>query len=123
MILRIVTIDGATPRKDKSISLRMSTLEQTPTQAAELFSLMGKMAVVAIKEDAESFSSDEMDSLDSIDVDLYDKGKSPSKRLRNTLHVLYQQELGRKPTDEEFKEYYRVKMEQLITHFKDKLED
>lgn len=122
MILRVVTIEGTTPKKDKSISIRINTLEQTPIQAAELFSMMGKVAVVAIKEDSEAFTDDEIGVLDSIEVDLYDKTKSPSKRLRNTLWMNLKQELDRNPTDKEFKEYYGVKMEQIITHYKDKLE-
>lgn len=122
MILRIVTIEGTTPKKDKSVSLRFCTMEQTPEQAAELFSLMGKMAVIAIKPDQESFLNEDIGKLDEIEVDLQDQGKTPSKRLRNSLYVLHSQEIGRKPTAEEFKDFYKMRMERMIEFVKNKLD-
>lgn len=45
--------------------------------------------------------------------------KTPSQRLRAVLFVYWKQ-LGEK---EDFEEFYRVKMEQLINHIKNKLEE
>lgn len=47
-----------------------------------------------------------------------DKNKTPSKRLRASLFVLWQQE-GKKG---DFENFYREKMEKLISFIKDKLD-
>lgn len=44
--------------------------------------------------------------------------KSPSERLRNVLYRLWE----KKGKAGEFEEFRRVKMEKIITHFKDQLE-
>ncbi len=45
-------------------------------------------------------------------------GKTPSQRLRNVLYVLWEQSTQEK----EFKEFYKDKLEEIINHFKSKLE-
>ena len=60
------------------------------------------------------------DLLEGLQSDLRDKEKSPSKRLRNTLWVLWDQSNG---GFENFDNFYVHHMEKMITHFKDKLED
>lgn len=47
-----------------------------------------------------------------------DKNKTPSKRLRAALYILWQQE----GSNGDFEVYYREKMEKLITYVKDKLD-
>ena len=62
--------------------------------------------------------ADEIEAFDSVEMDLIDAKITPSQRLRNILYRLWEQEgkIG------EFKEYYKVKMETLCEHFKNKLD-
>jgi hypothetical protein len=50
-------------------------------------------------------------------MDLIDAKVTPSQRLRNVFYRLWEQE-GKAG---EFKEFYRVKMETLVEHYKQKL--
>lgn len=49
-----------------------------------------------------------------------DDGKSPSKRLRSVLFILWRKKRGNKV---DFESYYRQKMEIIISQIKEKLED
>ena len=118
MIIKIVTLEGVNRKKDRSIGLRFTTLqEQTSEELRVLDELFQRNCVIAIKED-DKLTSDEISDLDNLEVDLYDKAKSPSKRLRNVLFVQHQQ----LNNGSEWKDYYNSQMEKIITHFKDKLD-
>ena len=49
--------------------------------------------------------------------------KSPSKRFRDVLWRLLEQEIGRQPSKEEFADYYVREYNKIIEHYKDKFED
>ena len=72
-----------------------------------------------------TFSVDVIEAVDikplinkKIDAAKYDKGKSPSQRLRSVLYLIHQATGG---TKENFQQYYDSIMEQLINKYKDKL--
>lgn len=118
MIKLAVVLDGYSPRKDKSVSLRFITQEQTPEGIALIHGFIDTYGFLYFKPE-KALTSSEMDELDQMDTDLLDKGKTQSKRLKNTLYVLWEQ----KPEGyEEFPQYYKAKTEKIIQHFKDKLE-
>ena len=56
----------------------------------------------------------------SVDAELDTKSKS--QRLRGSLYRLLEQELGRKPTEEEWSKYYHKRMEAIIDKIKERLE-
>lgn len=49
--------------------------------------------------------------------------KSPSKRFRDILWRLLEQELKRKPTEEEFADYYKREYDKICSHYKEKFDD
>ena len=123
MIIKTCTLTRLNRKADRSVSLSFVTMtEQSTKEMADLDAMHQQDCILAIKPAENQFNDSEMRDLDSIDVDLYDNNKSQSKRIRNVLWRLHEQELGRKPTQEEFKEYYRIKTEQIIEHFKNKLD-
>ena len=116
-ILLPAVLDGYNRRKDRSATLRFVTRELTTDEVTAIDSMFNQYGVLYFKE-GDEVDEDEVAKLDEMDIDLYDKPKTPSMRLRGVLYRLWVQngEQG------EFKDFYKVKMEQLINHFKDKLE-
>ena len=118
-ILQAATFDGYTPRKDKSTSLRFITQELTPQQVAEIHSGIDGFGVLYFRE-GENMNQDEIEELDQVDLDLYDRAKTQSQRIRGVLYRLYEQD------DEgykDFKTYYKAKTEKFITWLKSKIEE
>jgi len=117
MIIKSATFDRVNRRSDGSLSMHFTTaLEQTSNELKELDEIRGA-CVIAIKP--ADFDFKELEALDTVDIAI--KEKSSAKRLKSVLWLLQKQELNREPTKEEEKEYYRIKMEAIIQHYKDKL--
>ena len=117
-LLTPAILDGYQRRKDRTISLRFITQEKTSEEVMQIDSMLNEFGVVYFRA-GESTNAEEIEELDSIELDVYDEPKKQSQRLRNVLFVLWKQqgELG------EFKTFYKQKTEEIIQHFKDKLED
>lgn len=111
-------LDGFSRRKDRTVSLRFITQEKTSAEVMRIDEMLHQFGIVYFRGE-EKMNTDEIEELDNIDLDLYDEPKSQSQRLRNVLFVLWKQdgELG------EFKKFYKQKTEEIIQHFKNKLED
>jgi len=118
-ILCPAILDGYQRRKDRSVSLRLLTQEQTSEDLMKIDSLLDTFGILYFRAEGEPEDSTEFEELDKIELDLYDKKKTQSQRLRAVLYKLYKQEGG----DAEFKDYYKVKTELIIEHFKSRLED
>jgi len=117
MILVPAQLEAVTTRKDKTLKLTFGTNEITPVQASELFTTANKFGYLLFKE--ESFSRDEIEMVESLKTDLEDTMKKPSQRLRGVLYRNYEMNNEGFNT---FAKYYDSKMEQLILHFKSKLD-
>jgi len=117
MIILPAQIESIKSRKDKTTAIVIGTNELTPATAGQLFSLQNSFVYCAIKE--EEFATNERDILNDLKADFEIERKSNGQRLRNILYKLWE-------TDKEgfltFTKYYDHKMEQLINHFKSKLE-
>ena len=114
---------GYNRKKDRSVSLRFETQEKTSQEIAEIDSLMETYGYLYFRSDG--ISDEEVEELDALETDLYDNKKSQSQRLRNVLFRLCEQEnqdMNKEEIRKYFKEFYRVKTEQIIEHFKSKLE-
>jgi NDP-sugar pyrophosphorylase family protein len=112
-------------RSDNSVSLTLDTLvELSSEEIAEIDRNRGNLALVVITEESnpESINVD-MDKLlkDMPENDGFTEFKSPSKRLKGVIYVLQQQQLNRKPTEEEAMVFYKDYMEKFINWVKDKL--
>ncbi len=103
--------------KDRSVKITFETSELTPSQVGDLQSNILKAGFLAFKSDP--FKEKEKELIDSLEADYTDTGKSPGKRLRGVLFRNYEKDSEGYKT---FTSYYEGKMEQLITHFKSKLD-
>ena len=112
-----VVLDGYSRRKDRTVSLRFITQEKSSSEIMQIDSMTDQYGILYFRGQ-EDMNHEEIKELDSIDLDLYDEPKSQSKRLRNVLYIIWKQEgeIG------DFKKYYKQKTEEVIQHFKDKID-
>jgi len=118
MIIKLVTLTRASRKADKSVTISFNTMqEQSTIEMAELDDMFQQDCVIAIKPGETPFLDGELKDLDSIDMDIEDRSKTPSKRLRNVLYRLWEQDSN----ELEWKEFYKNKMERLIEQIKTRL--
>ena len=103
--------------KDKGMKLTLETNELTPSQVMDLMSLVGGFCFVAFKKD--EFRKEEQSLIEGLESGYEDNEKTPSQRLRAVLFVLWKQ---KNEGYEQFDDFYRFKMNQVVEHFKGKLE-
>jgi len=103
------------PRADGSWSITLSTNILRADEKVVIDGMHQQLCCVLLKDS--EVLNDELEAFDSVEMDLIDAKITPSQRFRNILYRLWEQE-GK---NGEFKEFYKVKMEQLCEHFKGKL--
>jgi hypothetical protein len=111
-------LDGYQRRKDRTVSLRFLTQEKTSSEVMQIDETLQQFGILYFRGE-ELMNSDEIEELDKIELDIYDEPKTQSQRMRNVLFILWKQE-GEKG---EFKKFYKQKTEEIIQHFKNKLQD
>ena len=116
-LLTAALLEGYSPRKDKTVTIRFSTQEKTPGQVAEIHEMLDTFGYLYFKPE-EQLTKSEIAEIDDLDTDLYDNAKTQSQRLRNVLYKNWEQD---DKGHEKFKEYYKFQTEIIISHFKDKL--
>lgn len=109
------SLEGASTLKDGSLSLRFYTQELTAEEKTAVFSLVQQFGWLVFAP--QERNTDEIE-LEAIRKDT--GGKTPSQRLRAVIYVAYQQS-GQ--DDKTFEQFYAQKMEQLISHFKSRLDN
>lgn len=97
--------------KDGGVRLGFTTNELTDEEKLIVSKFHNKFGFVLFKSN--EFSLDDIPKEDA-----EDKSKTPSKRLRATLFVLWKQ-LGE---NGDFETYYRTQVEKIIEHLKTKLD-
>ena len=114
-------------RSDNSVSLRADSLiEMSSEDIADIDRHRGDVAIVVLTDSVvgNEVNVDIDDILKNLpENDTLENYKSPSKRFRDVLWRLLEQRLGRKPSEEEFADYYKREYEKIIEHYKDKFED
>lgn len=111
-------VAGYAPRKDGSFSIRFETQELTPQEVANLHSLHNQFGLVYFRP-GENLTKSEIKELDSINLDVYDKPKTQSQRIRDHLFVLFQKD----PQGyTEFTDYYRFATERIISQLKTRIQ-
>lgn len=104
------------PLADKSFNLTFNASIQTPEQKLVVDSLHQQYGFLMFKDS--EVEKDEFEIFDSLEADLEDQSKTPSKRLRAVFYLNWKQN----PEGfKEFKDFYKSKMELIIMHYKDKL--
>ena len=104
---------GFSSKSDGSAGLRFSTQEITAEDFAELKRDLNEFGYLLFKAN-EGIGVDDIPEEDAVE----DKDKTPSKRLRASLFVLWKQDVGKG----DFESYYRQCMEKFIEQVKTKLE-
>lgn len=102
--------------KDGSITITIHTQEMSPAKSAELFELRGKLSAVYISP--AEITSKELALVDTVEPDL--PGKSPSRRMRNVLYILWKQD---HEGFSEFPPYYESQMNKYIESMKQTIKD
>jgi len=114
-------------RADRTVSLKVdSLLELKSKDIEEIDSHLGDIAVIVLTDSVvgNEVKVDVDDILKNLPQnDTLDNYKSPSKRFRDVLWRLLEQELGKQPSEEEFAEYYKSEYDKITAHYKDKFED
>lgn len=111
MIKLPVYIVGYSRKQDMSCSVRLETQELTGEQLLELDEHYQKFGWFI-------FSENEVNLKDIPTEEAEDKNKTPSKRLRAVIFILWKQE----GEQGDFESYYRAKVEKLIDFIKTKLD-
>lgn len=112
------TLDGATRKKDGSVSVRfVSTFEMTTEDYMALDKLRNMTGWAVFSPNIEEVSDIPKEKAPERE------GKSRSKVLYNVLYILY---IQTHPDDDKgvhFQQWYETTMNKVINQFKDKLED
>lgn len=107
-------LESIATRVDGTMKITLSTQEIDPATAVNLFQLRGKFCKSLISDS--NITKLEEELVDSTPLVSGKKNKSESQRLRAVLFLLSQQ------MQQDFEPFYKQKMEDLILHFKSKLE-
>lgn len=106
------------PRKDKTVSITFITQEQTPEEVMYIHTMLDTFGYLLFKAE-ETLTKEEINEIDTLDTELYDNPKTQAQRLRAVLYRNFEQDAE---GFQEFKEFYKNKTEQIIQHYKDKLD-
>jgi len=109
-------VEGVRTRKDHTYAITLGTQELSPEQGARLFALNNNIANVYISPN--TIQTDLMKEIDLASVDMVDSQKTPSKRMKAVLYLLW------KDNNEGYEDsnmYYNHKMEGFINSLKDRL--
>ena len=109
-------INSYRPRADKSWSVGLVINEPSQNQKQIIDALYQHSVFVLIKD--ADITPDEESTIDNIDQDI--NTKTPSQRLRSVLFLMHKNDNEGSP---DFKDFYRLKMEKVINHFKSKLDE
>jgi len=116
-VIRNVSFERASRRKDKSLSLTFITsTEQSTKEFMEIDEVLNDSGVLLFKSNG-TLNKQEIKALESSEIEV--EGKSKSQRLRNVLYILHQQS----NESISFNDFYSDRMEKLIQQIKDKLTD
>lgn len=117
MIILPAQLESYRSLKDRSVKVTFETGELAPSQAGDIQANILKAGFLAFN--ADPFTEKQKELLSSMEVEYTDTSKTPSQRLRGVLwHLFNKAPEGYKT----FPAYYENKMEELINHFKSKLD-
>lgn len=116
MIVLSAQLENMQSRVDKSWKLTFGTLELSPDLIGQIGKMQQEIVFVAINPDP--FTNQQKEIIENTKAEIADTGKTPSERLRGVFYVKWKSE---SEGYENFHDYYLVKMERIISHFKSKL--
>lgn len=111
-------LDSYRSMKDRTLKLTFETNEPSPEQMAMIQKVAHNAGYLAFNEDM--FTSDQIKQLGDIKVDYDDTSKTPSKRLRAVLYLLWQKNSQDFDTAQRYYDHY---MEKIILHYKKQIDE
>lgn len=120
-------LQRATRRAGEEIGFTLtSLLEITSKELGEIDSYRGSVCFLVLTD--ATIGNEVKVDIDEIiknlpENDAIDNYKSPSKRFRDILWRLLEQDLGRKPDKIEFADYYKREYDKISSHYKDKFDE
>lgn len=112
------TVEGFRTLQDRSVKLTLMTQELSPSDCGDLFSFQGKFCKVLLT-DANVISPDMIKATEQTEVEDWEKKKSQGSRLRGVLFLLFEKDKEGHLT---FDSFYQAKTNQIIEHYKSKLD-
>ena len=113
-LLRTVTLDRASRKKDKSVSLTFITqTEQTSEQFMEIDNALGESGVFYFKPSG-NLTTEEIKELDNADIEV--EGKTQSQKIRNKIWVL-----GNKQ-GYDADSFYKLKTEKILDYLQKEID-
>ena len=106
-------LDTMATLKDGTIKLIFETNELRPADVGILFSYRKSMGFLVFKP--ETFNQDQIDIIESLKGSEFENEKSDSKRMKNVLYRLWEQD---KKGYDDFNLYYKYRMNDLIIMLK-----
>lgn len=103
-------IESIATRADNTIKLVIGTQELPPDQAVEVFKLKGKQGWLLFSE-----NPIEQEDIPEEPAPEFSTDKSPSRRLRSTLYVYWNECTAKNP---DFETFYKQWMEKKINEIK-----
>lgn len=120
-------LQRATRRAGEEIGFTLtSLLEISSKELGEIDSYRGSVCFLVLTDSTigNEVKIDIEDILKNLpENDAIDNYKSPSKRFRDILWRLLEQDLGRQPSKEEFADYYKREYDKICHHYKDKFSE
>lgn len=113
-----VILQSYRPKADGSWSLTLATNILRKEEKDIIDALHQKICVALIKDGEDDITEMESEAVESVRLDDIDKKATQSQRLRAVFYRIWEQD-GSKG---EFKDHYKVNMEKIIEHFKNKLD-
>lgn len=107
-------VSGISSLKDGSVKTTVHLQEVSPETVGNLYSLNNQH--VKIYMTTENITQEAKQAVDEVEIE--HESKSPSKRMRDVLFRLWEQD---KQGYEDFELWYRWKMNQMVEHLKAKL--
>ena len=116
MIIIPAILEGYRSLKDKTLKITFETNEPTPEQFMGIGTSVQQFGYLAFK--IEPFKEREKEAIESLESSYEDKTKTHSQRLRAVFYRCWEQD---KEGYQDFDSYYKYRMEEIISHFKAKL--
>lgn len=116
MIIIPAILESYRSLKDKTLKVTFETNEPTPEQFLGIGTHVQQFGYLAFKK--EPFKEQEKKAIEDLETSYEDGSKTHSQRLRAVFFRCWEQD---REGYQDFETYYKYRMEEIITHFKAKL--
>jgi hypothetical protein len=117
MIILPAILESYRSLKDRTIKVIFDCNELTPEQMVGVAQSLQQFGYLAFK--TEMFKQREKEAIEGLESSYEDKTKTHSQRLRAVFYRCWEQD---QEGYQDFDSYYKYRMEEIINHFKAKLD-